>query len=77
LIVVRERETAGARRNRAAGTDHLALAGLTNREIAETLWITRKTVELHLRGAYGKLGIRSRHRLADVLEPVGAGLVAA
>ena len=30
-----------------------------------------------VRGAYGKLGIRSRHQLADVLEPVGAGLAAA
>lgn len=55
----------------------LALAGLTNREIAETLWITRKTVELHLRGAYGKLGIRSRQQLADVLGPAATGLAAA
>ena len=39
------------------------------REIAETLWITRKTVELHLGSAYGKLGIASRRQLADVLGP--------
>jgi DNA-binding CsgD family transcriptional regulator len=47
----------------------LAVAGLTNREIAETLWVTRKTVELHLGRAYGKLRIRSRAELAAALGP--------
>jgi ATP/maltotriose-dependent transcriptional regulator MalT len=45
----------------------LAADGLSNREIAETLWVTRKTVELHLGKAYGKLGIRSRKDLAEAL----------
>ena len=45
----------------------LAADGLSNREIAETLWVTRKTVELHLGNAYGKLAIRSRKQLADAL----------
>nr|WP_246345346.1 LuxR family transcriptional regulator [Conexibacter arvalis] len=47
----------------------LAARGMTNREIAETLWVTRKTVELHLGHAYAKLGIRSRAQLADALAP--------
>jgi DNA-binding CsgD family transcriptional regulator len=46
-----------------------AAAGLSNREIAETLFVTRKTVELHLGHAYGKLGIRSRAQLSSVLAP--------
>ncbi|WP_320671167.1 ATP-binding protein [Patulibacter defluvii] len=45
----------------------LATKGLGNREIAETLWVTRKTVEVHLGNAYGKLGIRSRTQLAEAL----------
>jgi DNA-binding CsgD family transcriptional regulator len=45
----------------------LAAEGLTNQQIAERLWIVRKTVEHHLGHAYGKLGIRSRSQLADVL----------
>lgn len=42
----------------------MAARGLTNREIAETLHLTRRTVELHLSGAYRKLGITGRAELA-------------
>jgi DNA-binding NarL/FixJ family response regulator len=45
----------------------LAAEELTNREIAQTLFVTEKTVELHLTNAYRKLGIRSRFQLASVL----------
>jgi DNA-binding CsgD family transcriptional regulator len=45
----------------------LAASGLSNREIAETLWVTRKTVELHLGSSYAKLGIRARTQLAEAL----------
>src|SRR5262249_27161641 len=38
-----------------------AAAGQTNRAIAEALFVTPKTVELHLRNAYRKLGARNRH----------------
>lgn len=48
----------------------LAARGLSNREIAESLWLSRKTVEVHLGRAYGKLGIRSRAGLAAALEEV-------
>jgi DNA-binding CsgD family transcriptional regulator len=40
---------------------------LTNRAIAQSLFVTEKTVELHLRSAYRKLGIRSRFQLAEAL----------
>jgi DNA-binding CsgD family transcriptional regulator len=45
----------------------LAVGELTNRQIAQTLFVTEKTVELHLTNAYRKLGIRSRFQLASVI----------
>ena len=44
-----------------------AAEGHSNREIAEDLFVTIKTVETHLANAYGKLGIRSRTQLANAL----------
>jgi DNA-binding CsgD family transcriptional regulator len=46
----------------------LAADGLTNREIAQTLFLSVKTVESHLRGAYRKLDVRSREELPQALE---------
>ena len=46
---------------------NLAADGLTNRDIAQTLFVTPKTVEVHLSNAYRKLGISSRRELAGVL----------
>ncbi len=45
----------------------LAAGGRTNREIAQELFVTPKTVEVHLSAAYRKLGIGSRHALASAL----------
>jgi DNA-binding NarL/FixJ family response regulator len=45
----------------------LAAAGNSNREIAQTLFVTQKTVETHLGHVYDKLGIRARHKLPDAL----------
>jgi DNA-binding CsgD family transcriptional regulator len=45
----------------------LAAEGLGNREIAQTLFVTIKTVENHLARAYQKLGIRSRDALPEAL----------
>jgi DNA-binding CsgD family transcriptional regulator len=46
----------------------LAASGLTNREIAERLFVTIKTVETHLGAAYRKLGVSGREALSSALE---------
>ena len=50
----------------------LAAAGRRNREIADELFVTLKTVEVHLGRAYAKLGINSRSQLADTLQGYAA-----
>ncbi|MEV6983600.1 ATP-binding cassette domain-containing protein [Sphaerisporangium sp. NPDC051017] len=45
----------------------LAAEGLTNSQIAQRLYVTIKTVEVHLSNAYHKLGVRRRHQLRDKL----------
>ena len=45
----------------------LAAAGQANREIAQGLFVTVRTVEMHLSAAYRKLGITSRAELAQAL----------
>ena len=74
-----ELRAAGARPRRPAvrGVDSLsaqerrvasmATEGLSNREIAEALFLTRRTVEMHLTGAYRKLGVAGRGELTDAL----------
>lgn len=49
----------------------LAAAGATNREIAESLFLTVHTVEAHLTAAYAKLAIGSRAELPAVLARAG------
>jgi DNA-binding CsgD family transcriptional regulator len=44
----------------------LAAGGMTNSVIAQTLFVSTKTVEKHLGNAYGKLGISSRAELTGV-----------
>jgi len=41
----------------------LAAAGHTNKAIAQQLFVTPKTVEVHLSNTYRKLGITSRSEL--------------
>lgn len=65
------------RRTRVAGVEaltagelrvaHRAADGSTNREIAQELFVTTKTVEKHLASAYRKLGIEARGQLAEAL----------
>src|SRR5262249_8631206 len=45
----------------------LAATGCTNREIAQTLFVTEKTVEAHLGRSFRKLNISSRRQLPEVL----------
>jgi DNA-binding CsgD family transcriptional regulator len=72
---------AGARprRERAWGPDALtaselrvarmAASGMTNKEIAQSLFVTLRTVETHLTSIYRKLGAASREHLAGALGP--------
>ena len=46
----------------------LARQGHTNRQIAQMLFITQRTVEIHLTNTYNKLGITSRRDLAATLK---------
>ncbi|MBE2317029.1 AAA family ATPase [Solirubrobacter sp. CPCC 204708] len=75
-----ELAAAGARPRRRAGSGALALTaaearvarlaadGASNREIAQELFVTLKTVEMHLSSAYRKLDISSRAQLASRLD---------
>jgi DNA-binding CsgD family transcriptional regulator len=45
----------------------LAASGMSNRQIAQSLFVTVKTVEAHLSAAYSKLDIGSRRQLPDAL----------
>ena len=53
----------------------MATDGLSNREIAEALFLTRRTVEMHLTGAYRKLDVAGRAELPAALAvpPVSGG----
>ncbi|MCP2242184.1 helix-turn-helix transcriptional regulator [Lentzea aerocolonigenes] len=45
----------------------MAASGANNREIAEALVVSLRTVEIHLTSAYRKLGVRGRRQLAEAL----------
>jgi DNA-binding CsgD family transcriptional regulator/tetratricopeptide (TPR) repeat protein len=59
-LTAREREIA-----------ELVSAGRTNREIAEQLVLSTRTIEAHLRNIFGKLGVRSRVELTRATERAG------
>jgi len=50
----------------------LAARGMSNAQIAQSLFVTLKTVETHLSAVYRKLDIASRHELPRVLAGEGA-----
>jgi DNA-binding CsgD family transcriptional regulator len=54
----------------------LAANGLSNPDIARSLYITRKTVEMHLGNTYRKLRIHSRQQLQTALREPTAGIAA-
>ena len=69
------------RRARSTGPDALtptelrvcrmAAEGSTNREIAQALFVSLRTIETHLTHAYQKLGVASRGEMARALDPGG------
>jgi DNA-binding NarL/FixJ family response regulator len=58
----------------------LVVMGLTNAEIAATLFLAVSTVKCHLSSAFGKLGVRSRNEatrlILDPEERLGLGILA-
>lgn len=46
----------------------LAAAGLTNREIADRIYVSHRTVAAHLYKMFPKLGITNRNQLHTVLD---------
>jgi DNA-binding CsgD family transcriptional regulator len=78
-LAIDEHRAAGgrARRTFVSGVESLtpserrvarmAASGLTNREIAQQLYLTVKTVEMHVGNALAKLDISSRRQFATVL----------
>lgn len=46
----------------------LAAKGMSNKEIASSLYITKATVKYHLRNVFSKLGIDRRTKLARIIE---------
>jgi DNA-binding CsgD family transcriptional regulator len=51
----------------------IAASGLNNTEIAQALFVSRKTIEMHLGNAYRKLDIHSRDDLPVALRSSDVG----
>ncbi|GAA4710869.1 ATP-binding protein [Phytohabitans rumicis] len=70
-LAARVRRPAGARRSELTARERqvadLIVRGLTNREIAERLHLSPKTVEAHVSRVFSKLDVRSRIALASRL----------
>ena len=58
---------AGALTPSEARVAQMAAEGMTNRDIAQALFVTQKTVEMHLGSVFRKLGVRSRRALPAAL----------
>lgn len=86
LAVLARRESVGGPRagsiaglveplsDREAEVLRLLAQGLTNKDMAQTLILSVRTVEAHLRSVYGKLGVRSRTEAALWAVKHGHGL---
>jgi len=82
-LAVRQRRRLAGRARRAGATagrtgvdgltsrerevGQLVSEGLTNRQIAQRLHVTAKTIEMHLSKVFAKLGVRSRAGVAGIL----------
>ncbi|MCZ7527739.1 MAG: LuxR C-terminal-related transcriptional regulator [Acidimicrobiia bacterium] len=69
ILVAPEVEVSGALSARELDVVALAVAGATNRELAEQLYLSVRTVENHLQRAYAKLEVPGRSGIADIFDP--------
>jgi DNA-binding CsgD family transcriptional regulator len=67
-------EALTATERRLAG---MAAKGMSNREIAQAVFVSEKTVETHLGNAYRKLGVNGRTYLSDALAGTSSAPIAA
>jgi ATP/maltotriose-dependent transcriptional regulator MalT len=79
-----ELRASGGRASRQVGTGLAALTpselrvagmaadGMSNPQIGQALFVSRNTIETHLRHIFQKLGVRSRHDLRRLLETADA-----
>ena len=51
----------------------LAITGIGNKEIAERLFVSVRTIDNHLQHVYEKLGVKSRAELGHEFGPAGLG----
>ncbi|MCM3821706.1 AAA family ATPase [Streptomyces albidoflavus] len=72
----RMREVTASPLDMLTGTERtvagLVASGAGNREVAESLFVTVRTVELHLTSVYRKLGVARRADLTEALREAGA-----
>jgi DNA-binding CsgD family transcriptional regulator len=61
---VPERPSGAALTRREREVLGLVSQGLSNRQIARTLWIAESTVKVHIRHVFEKLGVKSRTEAA-------------
>ncbi|MGW7053634.1 LuxR C-terminal-related transcriptional regulator [Streptomyces sp. NPDC054887] len=52
---------------------HCVAEGATNREVAQRLSVSHRTVDHHLRNVFAQLGVRSRLELSRLVDRAGAG----
>jgi DNA-binding NarL/FixJ family response regulator len=58
---------------REAEVLRLVAGGWTNQQIADALYISRKTASVHVSNILGKLGVRSRVEAAAIAHRLGLG----
>jgi DNA-binding CsgD family transcriptional regulator len=50
----------------------LAAGGVASREIAQRLFLSKRTVDSHLNAVYRKLGVTGREQLSAAVDPTGS-----
>jgi DNA-binding NarL/FixJ family response regulator len=69
----RRRRKPGVLTDSEANVARLVQMGMRNKEIAEALHYSERTVEVYLSRIYATLGVSSRLQLARLLDETGAG----